>query len=85
MLLPVRALPPRPASGSARTVVSCGCSANRLPPADGYAALSILASALESKSGILVQPAEGFLVKGEQGPLVPGELERAVEWGKQLV
>jgi hypothetical protein len=45
-VLPVRALLRRPASGRARTVASCGCSANRLPPVGGYAALSTLASAL---------------------------------------
>ncbi len=29
--------------------------------------------------------AEGFLVTGEEGPLKEGELERAENWGKQLV
>lgn len=50
----------------------------------GYAA-PIIASALESKAGTLSLPAEGFFVKGEEGPLVDGELERAVDWGRKLV
>ncbi len=49
----------------------------------GYAA-PIIASALESKDGTLELPAEGFFVKGEEGPLVEGELERAMDWGKKL-
>jgi flavodoxin I len=49
----------------------------------GYAA-PIIASALVQKDGTLACPAEGFFVKGEEGPLVNGELERAVEWGKKL-
>jgi flavodoxin len=49
----------------------------------GYAA-PIIASALQSKNGTLALPAEGFFVKGEEGPLVEGELERASDWGKRL-
>lgn len=49
----------------------------------GYAA-PIIASALQSKAGALALPVEGFFVKGEEGPLVDGELERAVNWGKRL-
>jgi flavodoxin len=50
----------------------------------GYAA-PIIAEHLESKGGSIVRPAEGFFVKGEEGPLAAGELERAEEWGKQLI
>ena len=49
----------------------------------GYAA-PIIASALVKESGTLALPAEGFFVKGEEGPLADGELERALEWGKRL-
>ena len=49
----------------------------------GYAA-PIIAEKLQSKGGILALPAEGFFVKGEEGPLVNGELERAEDWGKTL-
>jgi len=49
----------------------------------GYAA-PIIAEKLQSKGGILALPPEGFFVKGEEGPLVNGELERAEDWGKTL-
>ena len=44
-----------------------------------------MAGELVSKGGLLALPAEGFFVKGEEGPLVNAELERATEWGKKLV
>jgi flavodoxin I len=50
----------------------------------GYAAKHI-AKALIGKGGILVIPEEGFLVKGEKGPLIIGELERAAKWAEQIV
>jgi len=50
----------------------------------GYAA-PIIASEMQSKAGTLSLPAEGFFVKGEEGPLVDGELERASDWGRKLV
>ena len=50
----------------------------------GYAA-PIIAEQLQSKGGSLVKPPEGFFGKGEEGPLAAGELERAEEWGKQLL
>ena len=49
----------------------------------GYAA-PIISEKLQSKGGTLAKPDEGFFVKGEEGPLVNGELERAEEWGKTL-
>jgi flavodoxin len=49
----------------------------------GYAA-PIIAQKLESCGGTLAISAEGFFVKGEEGPLVNGELERAEEWSKTL-
>ena len=45
----------------------------------------LIAGELVSKGGTLALPAEGFFVKGEEGPLVNAELERATEWGKKLV
>jgi flavodoxin len=50
----------------------------------GYAARHI-ANALEKKGGILAVPPEGFLVSGEEGPLVKGETERAIEWAKSFI
>lgn len=49
----------------------------------GYAAAP-LAVALQKKGGRLVLPAEGFFVAGKEGPLKPGELERAEKWVKGL-
>jgi flavodoxin len=49
----------------------------------GYAA-PIIAGHLQSKGGTLTGSVEGFFVKGEEGPLAAGELERAEEWGGKL-
>ncbi len=49
----------------------------------GYAA-STIAKILTKKGGNLFVPPEGFLVVGEQGPLVDGEIERAAQWAQQL-
>jgi flavodoxin I len=50
----------------------------------GYAAAPI-ASGLTKKGGVQAAPPEGFFVKGTEGPLKDGELERAAEWAKQIV
>lgn len=50
----------------------------------GFAAKKI-ADNLEKKGGNLVLPPEGFIVKGTEGPLEEGELERAAEWAKVIV
>ena len=49
----------------------------------GYAAEPI-AKKLVKKGGILVVPAEGFFVKGSEGPLKEGEHERAAAWGRAI-
>ncbi|HJW88906.1 MAG TPA: flavodoxin domain-containing protein [Dehalococcoidia bacterium] len=49
----------------------------------GYAAGKI-ASSLKTKGGILIQSPEGFFVKGTEGPLKDGELERAAGWAKKI-
>lgn len=49
-----------------------------------YAAPRI-AKVLEAKGGELVAPPEGFIVKGKQGPLRKGEIERSQEWAKKLL
>jgi flavodoxin len=49
----------------------------------GYAARPI-ADRLKAKGGSLVAPPEGFFVKGSQGPLKEGELQRAIDWVKAL-
>jgi flavodoxin len=50
----------------------------------GYAAEPI-AKALQNKSGKLVISPEGFYVDGKEGPLVEGELERAVTWARNII
>ena len=50
----------------------------------GYAAKPI-AKKLKKKGGELVIPPEGFFVKGSEGPLKDGELERAASWAKQII
>jgi flavodoxin I len=49
----------------------------------GYAAKPI-ADSLVKKGGKLVLPPEGFFVKGSEGPLKDGELERAADWGRKV-
>jgi len=49
----------------------------------GYAAKPI-ADRLKKKGGELVVPPEGFFVKGTEGPLKEGELERAKDWARPM-
>lgn len=51
--------------------------------AGGYAADRI-ASDLEEKGYVLKAPHGGFLVAGTEGPLMPGEAERATTWAQSL-
>lgn len=50
----------------------------------GYAAKHIAAD-LQKNGGQLALPPEGFLVIGEEGPLLDGELQRAEAWGASLL
>ena len=50
----------------------------------GYAAGRI-ADSLKKKGGTLILSPEGFFVKGKEGPLKEGELERAASWAKEIV
>jgi flavodoxin I len=50
----------------------------------GYAAKT-MAGNLVKKGGTLAVPPEGFFVKGSEGPLKEGELERASAWTKQIL
>jgi flavodoxin len=56
----------------------------RLFGVNAYAARPI-ANRLRKKGGKLVGSPEGFFVEGMKGPLVEGELERAVTWARQLI
>ncbi len=50
----------------------------------GFAANPI-ADRLVKKGGQLVIPPEGFVVKGGEGPLQEGEVERAAEWARKIL
>jgi hypothetical protein len=49
----------------------------------GYAAPR-MAGELAHKGGARASEPEGFIVKGRNGPLADGELQRASTWGKAL-
>jgi flavodoxin len=49
----------------------------------GYAAGRI-ADGLKRKGGNLIGRPEGFFVKGAEGPLKEGEVERATGWAKEI-
>jgi len=49
-----------------------------------YAAGKI-ANSLKSKGAVLISSPQGFFVKGKEGPLKEGELERAAIWAKETV
>ena len=50
----------------------------------GYAAGRI-ADSLKDKGGRLAAAPEGFIVKGREGPLEPGEAERAAGWARGMI
>jgi flavodoxin I len=50
----------------------------------GYAAEPI-GKQLVKKGGVQAMPPEGFIVKGNEGPLRDGELERAAEWARRIL
>jgi flavodoxin len=56
----------------------------RLFGVNAYAARPI-ANRLKKKGGKLVGSPEGFFVQGMEGPLVEGELGRAVNWARQII
>lgn len=56
---------------------------SRLARIFGYAAGRI-AGSLKSKGGNLVVSPEGFFVKGTEGPLKEGEVERAAVWSEEI-
>lgn len=43
-----------------------------------------IAKQLQNSGGEVIAEAIGFYVKGNEGPLEEGELERAMEWAKKL-
>jgi flavodoxin len=51
---------------------------------NAYAAPRIAAQ-LEKDGATVIVPPEGFIVEGTEGPLRPGELERAAEWAGRIL
>lgn len=49
----------------------------------GFAAPKI-AAGLQGKGAVLASPPQPFFVKGREGPLKEGELERAAVWAKEI-
>jgi flavodoxin len=49
----------------------------------GDAAKKIAQTLKEAGAGIIVEP-QAFLVKGKEGPLIDGEIEKAIEWVKTI-
>ncbi len=49
----------------------------------GYAAGKI-AESLKVKGATLISPPAAFFVKGKEGPLKEGEIERAASWAKEI-
>jgi len=49
----------------------------------GYAAKPISVQ-LKRRGGELTVPPEGFFVRGTEGPLKEGEIERAAEWARRI-
>jgi hypothetical protein len=39
---------------------------------------------IKKGGGNLLVPPEGFFVMGMEGPLMEGELERAISWAKEI-
>jgi flavodoxin len=50
----------------------------------GYAAPK-MAKNIQKNTAHLLAPPEGFFVLGTKGPLMEGEIERAVAWAKNLI
>ena len=48
------------------------------------AASGVIAGTLRKRGGTLVQPGESFFITASEGPLAPGEEDRAAMWGATL-
>jgi flavodoxin len=88
----LKAIPPRAIQGVRVAAFDTRFKADELDSAGlrflvktgGYAAKRI-ASRLEKAGGILTARPEGFYVEDTEGPLKPGELERARTWATGLL
>src|SRR5215203_1123476 len=57
----------------------------RLPRFMTGSAAKVMARTLQQKGVSLLLPPESFFVKGTQGPLLDGELDRAAVWARMLI
>jgi flavodoxin len=65
--------------------VACFDTRFRLPRFMTGSASKVMAGKLREKGVSLLAPPEGFFVKGMQGPLHGGELDRASTWARTLL
>ena len=49
-----------------------------------FTAAKEIASKLKRTGASLIEPPEGFIVTGREGPLEEGELKRAAEWAEEI-
>lgn len=67
-----------------RMSVACFDTRLRQPRLLTGSAAGVMAKILQKMGVVSRVPAESFLVSGKEGPLLDGELERAVGWAKTL-
>ena len=65
--------------------VACFDTRFRLPRFMSGSAVKVMAEKLREKGVSLLAEPESFFVKGTEGPLREGELERASMWARQIV
>ncbi len=72
-----------PASMSGKQT-ACFDTRIRMPRFLNRPAAEVMAKALRTKGAAPLVPPEGFFVKGREGPLQDGEMERAANWARTL-
>ena len=65
--------------------VTCFDTRFRLPRLMTGSAARVIARTLQEKGVSLLLPPESFFVKGTEGPLRDGELDRAAAWARMLI
>jgi len=65
--------------------VACFDTRFRLPRFMSGSAAKVMAAKLREKGVPSLVPPESFFVKGTEGPLREGEIERASMWARQIV
>ena len=54
-------------------------------PSSSHAYGAVARGAVEKAGGNLIVPPEGFYVEDTEGPMKPGEIERAAAWATNLL